>query len=164
MSHEPDIAIALDFDGSSLVRRWRPFSVYPITGEIEGLDTVGDLAMLGTIHVFSERAVGVMGDLLSANGELLPLTYAGEEGRCFAYNVTTVIDALDTDRSTTVRFDDGRIMIVERYVFRPTQLAGASVFKIPQLSAPVFVTDTFVDRLSGSSLKGFAPEEVWSSK
>ena len=61
-------------------------------------------------------------------------------------NVTTVIDALDLDRSVVARFpSSGRIMNVESHVFRPERLQGVQAFKVPELlRGSVFVNEDVV--------------------
>lgn len=162
MVHEPDIHISFSFNGTSLAARWRPYAVRPITEEFPGQTEVGDFTRLGTIPVFSERAVTVLGALLSRHGELLPLTCSGCSAAYYAYNVTTVIDALDRELTKAEWFDSDRIMDVERYAFQPGLLGSAEIFKIPQQSAPLFVTHAFIELLSRSGLVGFSPKLVWS--
>lgn len=162
MVHEPDIRVIFDFDGTSLAARWRPYAVSPITEEFPEQTEVGDFTSLGTIPVFSERAVAVLGELLSRNGELLPLECSACDRRYYAYNVVTVIDALDRERTKAEWFDSARIMIVDRYAFQPGRLRTAEIFRIPQQSAPVFITDVFMKQLSHSGLDAFAPKLVWT--
>lgn len=159
MVHEPDIQISFSFNGNPLGARWSQFRVSAITEEF-GITTVGDFTTLGTIPVFSERAVTVLGDFLTQNGELLPLEYPEAKTAYFAFNVTRIIDALDRERTVAQWFDNDRIMVAERYAFHAERLRDAKIFKIPQ-STPVFITDSFVQRLQGSGLEGFAPVEVW---
>jgi hypothetical protein len=162
MVHEPDISISFEFDGRPLRQTWRPLAVRPITEEFPELTTVGDFTKLGTIPVFSKRAVDGLGELLTDNGELLPLEPAVEGMRYYAYNVTTVLNALDRDRTAGVWLAPDRLMLVDRYAFRPECLTGATVFRIPELQGTVFVTEKFIDRVVSSGIDGVAPELVWS--
>src|SRR5688572_30597689 len=93
---ESATAIYYRFDGTPFGGEWTPLQLTAVDEDDE-LALLGDHALLGTIPVFSERAALVLSDVLKANGELLPLEYSRQP--YFAYNVTTVVDALDEDRS-----------------------------------------------------------------
>lgn len=121
-----------------------------------------DFPTLGTVPVFSERALDALLDLLVENGEILPLDCCGE--KYFAYNTTRRLDALDEERSILVRFDTGRIMDVRAYEFFPERLGTAAVFRLPQLRARSFVTDAFARRIDDAGLTGFGLRQVWSSE
>jgi hypothetical protein len=160
--YEPDVNVSFEFDGRPLRQRWRPLAVRPITEEFPELTTVGDFTILGTIPVFSKRAVEGLGELLTDNGELLPLEPAVDCMPYYAYNVTTVLNALDRDRTEGLWLAPDRLMVVERYSFRPERLIGATIFRIPELQGTVFVTGKFVDRVVSCGIRGVAPEPVWS--
>src|SRR5262245_2157280 len=65
------------------------------------------------IPVFSAKAVEILGDVLTKNGELLPLNCI--DGEYFAYNVLNLVSALDQEKSDIVRFPTGGIMTVRKY-------------------------------------------------
>jgi len=163
MVHEPDLNVSFEFGERRLAPTWRRYAVRPITEEFPELTEVGDFTTLGTIPVFTERAVAVLGELLAENGEILPLECSVGGTSYYAYNVTTVVDALNRDKTKALWLDRDRIMVAERYAFKAERLAAASIFRIPELRA-VFVTDVFVDRVRRAWLKGFAPELVWTEE
>jgi hypothetical protein len=112
---------------------------------------------------FSKRAVEALRDLLEPNGEILPLIC--EFGDYYAFNTTTVVDALDEEHSELKRFKDGGIMRILRYEFYPEKLQGLSIFKLSQLPGGDYVTDTFVQRVQEAGLVGFdfsEAQRVWS--
>ena len=75
-----------------------------------------------------------------------------------------MVDALDEGASELRRFSSGRIMIVDRWTFRPESLQGVAAFKLPQLRrAFTFVTDAFVERFRRCGLAGLAPKPVWET-
>lgn len=156
---KPAIDFYHRFDGTPLAHEWTPLEITAVDEDDE-LAVLGDHALLGTIPVFSEPAVSILSDFLEQNGELLPLVYS--RGRYFAYNVTTVVNALDEDRSKLVRFSTGRVMSIEEYVFKQEALSDRPIFKIPELPrAYVFVTDIFVERVRAGALHGFDFLPVW---
>jgi hypothetical protein len=97
--------------------------------------------------------------LLIESGELLPLRIA--EGAHYVYNTTRVLDALDEERSTLVRFPDGNVMRIENYEFREELVRPFPIFRIPQSRAKVFVTDVFVERVTSARLTGFDFCPIW---
>ena len=147
------------FNGMPLASRWSAPAVTPAHEEDNAAE-LGDYALLGTAPVFSLRALESLLDLLKPNGEMLPLRY--RQAEYFAYNVTRVLPALDEDASVITRFPTGRVMSVNRYVFRPTVIGDVSVFKIPELArAYVFVTGDFVQRVLSRGLTGFCFLPLW---
>jgi hypothetical protein len=124
--------------------------------------------------IFSRKAVEALYDLLEANGEILPLIFEGKENEYFAYNVLTVSNAVDEEKSEIDRRQDGRFSYIKRYEFDPTQVAGLTIFKTWENKAPkvpsshtfvsveVFVTDPFVKRVKEAGLFGFDFRLKWS--
>ena len=155
-------AIYHRFNGTPVGGEWEPLEIMAVDTDDE-LALLSDHALLGTIPVFSERAVAALGEMLQANGELLPLVY--ERQPYFAFNATTVVDALDEGRSKVNHFSSGRIMSIDEFAFKPESVRGRTIFKIPQLPrAFVFVTGDFVDRVRAAGLQGFAFREVWRER
>src|SRR5215210_5058479 len=73
---------------------WVPFRIEILRDGTEVLPP-NDFPQLGSMPVFSQQAVEALGEILTANGEVLPLICGGREGCYYAYNVTREIDALD---------------------------------------------------------------------
>lgn len=157
---ENDFLVSQELRGTPVRDRWEVLSVTPLKDDLSDNALSGDFPTLGTIPVFSERAVNSLRDLLEANGEILPLTSA--DGSYSAYNVTTVVDALDEVRSKVTRFRDGRVMEILEYAFLPQRLGGLTIFKVPQILSNVFVTDVFVSRVREAGLVGFKFNRVWA--
>ncbi|WOH53609.1 imm11 family protein [Bradyrhizobium sp. sBnM-33] len=110
--------------------------------------------------VLREHAARVLAPLLDRSGELLPLECP--EADLWLFNVLTVVDALNEEKSELVRFDDGDILDVERYVFRPELTEGLVVFKVPQLlRGPLFLGDEFVSAVKAAGLRGSEFTQLW---
>jgi hypothetical protein len=111
--------------------------------------------------VFKAKASTVLGSVLAKDGELLPL--ACDDADLAVFNVTTVPDALDLDRSAVVKFPStGRIMNVKSHVFRPDRLQDVRAFKLPQLlRGSVFVTHEVVAAAQKAGLIGVGFRLVW---
>ena len=117
------------------------------------------------IPVFNQTAIVALEGLLESNGEFFPLCCLGCDKSLKAFNVTTVVDALDADNSEIKRFkSSGRVMRINKYQFDADKL-GQSIFKLPETPLmSVFVTDEFVAQVKKSELTGFLFEEVWSDE
>ncbi|MFC7615670.1 hypothetical protein ACFQV2_21405 [Actinokineospora soli] len=103
-------------------------------------------------------AAAALAPLLEPWGELLPLDCPDAELHLF--HALAVLDALDEDRSDIVKFDDGTVLAVDSYAFRPAAVT-APVFKVPQLlRGPLFVDERFADAAAGLAGTDFV--EVWS--
>lgn len=119
----------------------------------------GDFPNFATVPTFSARAADSLHECLSSSGELLPLS--SNSGHYFAFNVTTVLEVLDQNRSELERFPTGEVMLVRRYAFFEERLRAATIFKVPELlRSLVFVTEPFRDRVLERSLKGFRFEPL----
>jgi hypothetical protein len=110
---------------------------------------------------FSQPAVDALREFLEPNGELLPLT--STVGQYYAYNVTTVADVMDVERAKIKWFDKKRdvAMEVRHFAFKEAKLNGLSIFRLVELPASTFVTNTFAEAVTEHSLNGFNFVKVW---
>ena len=142
---------------------WNPISVHLVKLD-EGRKLRSSDAPWFGAHALAigEKAIGAMGDLLTNNGELLPLSCG--EAKLWLFNPTVLLDALDEHASTLMRFDDGRIMYIQRPVFRPELVRDVPVFKLATLpTARMYFGGAFVDRWQKAKLKGVWFRTVWSA-
>ncbi len=162
--NDDDFEIFLGFDGSSRASTWTPARVQLLSADEERTLEKSDFPWLGRhALILSSRAIGAVEGLLRNDGELLPL--ACDEAALWVFNPTTVVDALDQDRSELVRFNSsGRIMTVTKYVFQAELVGDAVAFKVPEfLRASTFVTERFVDAMKLAGLRGVEFELLWES-
>jgi hypothetical protein len=155
-------AINVQVNGASRGATWRPIRVRLVRQD-EGRPLIeSDAPWLGShALIFKPRALELLGPLLREYGELLPLT--SREAELCIYNPTRILDALDEGNSSLRRFSTGRVMMVEKYVFRPTVISDSPVFKIPNLRvSPTFVTQRFVDLWTSTGLRGLEFRHVWT--
>lgn len=111
--------------------------------------------------IFRRKALGSLESLLLSYGELLPV--ACSEADLVIFNVLRVLDALNEEASSLLRFSNGRIMRVSRYAFRPDVISDVDVFKIPNLRvSPTYVSKRFVERIEAAGLRGLVFDKVWS--
>ena len=115
----------------------------------------------GTAPAFSRRATDGLRDLLVTCGEFLPTIC--DEGEYFFFNVTTVCDILDEERSRIHR-SRGTVLDIHRHVFKKNAtLKPANVmFKLPcrPSGSAVYVTDRFVERVQALGLIGLRVDQV----
>jgi hypothetical protein len=152
-------------DGTPKREGWHSMVVSRLTADGEGQAYAeSDFPWLGEhVLILRPRAVAVLEPALRSCGELLPLTCPDAE--LWLFNALTVADALDEAASSIVRFDDGDILGVERYAFRPDRLPDAPIFKVPQLlRGPLFLTDDFVEQIRAHHLTGFGCSAVWAPR
>jgi hypothetical protein len=165
------------FRGQPMRAIWRPieYKVHVVPKEkYDGWKYPPSDVYSGSRVIFSRKAVDALYDILEANGEILPLIFEGKENEYFAYNVLTISNAVDEEKSEIHRRQDGGFSHIKRYEFDPAQAAGLTIFKAWQNKAPkvshshtfvsvdVFVTDPFVKRVKEAGLFGFDFDLKWS--
>jgi hypothetical protein len=137
---------------------WTP---QPVVGRVRKFNDYPCVGML--IPAFSRRAVDALRDFLEPNGELLPLV--STVGEYYAYNITTVADILDQERSEFDWIDRRRTLAslseVIRYECLPERMAGLSIFQLVELPSVTFVSQSFVDRVLQHDLQGFHFVKLW---
>lgn len=115
------------------------------------------------IPVFSENALHNLMPLIGHDVEALKLEY---EEEYYAINVTTVIDAIDYEKSKFITFNDGNgILSFSEYSFLPEKVKNTAIFKISDecRSFPL-VSDEFKKTVEEKNLKGFKFRLLWDSE
>ena len=144
-----------DWEAPRLSDVWRPRVVFGESNPDNDYPTIGL-----SVPAFSQRAVKGLGEMLVANGELLPLV--SSIGTYFAFNVTTIVAALDHDQSEILwSVDAAWAMDIEHFAFIPESLAGATIFRPREVPNYFLVTDAFVARARASHLRGMSLRKVW---
>jgi hypothetical protein len=137
----------------TVTRMASTWSSQPVVGRVQPHNDYPCVNL--TIPAFSRRAVDALRDFLEPNGELLPLV--SPIGEYYAYNITTVVDILDHERSDIVWYDENHDIAIRipHYECFPDKLAGLSIFRLVELPASPFVHQVFVDRVRQHGLRGF---------
>jgi hypothetical protein len=125
------------------------------------IDTSGDVLNL------SQRALNTLLPHIAPYGEVLPVQF--DEAPFAIFNVTNVVDALDEPASEVKYFppdvEDGRVMRIVKFVFKPEVVKDQWIFKIPQRPGSYcLVTDRFVKLVQDAGLRGFGFTKVWSDE
>lgn len=142
---------------------WAPLGMQLLTQGDDGTPlTYSDFPWYGS-HVFILRARAADGlrDTMRPYGEFLSLQ--GDDG-LELFNATTVLDALDEDQSRIIRFDNGDILNIERYVFRQEAIGNSLIFKLPYRASNLYMQAAFVEQISAMELCGIGFELVWSDE
>lgn len=164
--------LSWDFGPDNIPTEGRAWTVTPLTPvwtpqPVEGrVRTFNDYPCVNLmIPAFSRRAVDSLRDLLEPNGELLPL--ASTVGEYYAYNVTTVVDILDHEKSEVdwMGNDSNSAHVIAsqitRYECAADKVAGLSIFRIVEKPSSTYVSQVFVDRVDQHALQGFHFVKLW---
>jgi hypothetical protein len=141
--------------GEPLGAMWKPMRVEWYEAEGEEQKPVGHFpSMGGSIPLaISAQALKVLSPLIQNQIEVLDLITEPPLGTFYALNIFFA-DCLDHSRSVFVRFDDGRIMRVDKYAFRPKCLEGKHLFRLPEVWTYVFADDVLKQAVEQNGLGG----------
>lgn len=80
----------------------------------------------------------------------------------YVVNVIDIIDCLNYDKSELKYFSSsGRVMDVEKYVFKTEKLKNATIFKLPEFPKSIsYVTEEFKKAVEENNIKGFKFKEL----
>jgi hypothetical protein len=150
------------FDGTPRASSWMPVRVARLKVWEDGTALEPSDFPAGCGFVVSRPARELLGSSVEEAGELLPLDCA--DGEFWTLNVTRLVDALNEESSKISRSKEtGRILMIHRHSFRGEHL-GPDIFKLT--SDPrglVYVTETFVNQVKATSLKGLNFKLVWAA-
>lgn len=146
---------SLNWQPQSLAKRWKPM---PVAGPVSPFNDYPCLEIAKP--VFSRRAVEALGEMLTKNGEILPLKTA--VGEYFLYIVLTKLNALDVTKSKIVRTSPRKTALdIDYFAFKPSALRGATIFRVREHPNIYLVTDAFKARVEQAGLNGFHFIKVW---
>ena len=161
-----DLTVLGELDATSRLAAWTPIEIEILRFDEETDEPLlrADFPWFGSwTLMLRDRAIDLAGPVLAPFGEFLPLACADAAVTCF--NCLQRLDVLDEGRSQIERFpSSGRIMVIEKYVFRPEMIPERSVFKIPQeQQGSLYYTERVVEDLQALGLTGLDFELVWDS-
>lgn len=111
--------------------------------------------------IFRPNAIDRIGHLLTRHGELLPLDCVE---KLFVFNCTSIVDALDEEKSKVIRFNNGKLMMINKFAFIIPIIKDICIFKLPNLRVnPVLVSQEFVDVWRSADLKGLEFNLIWEN-
>jgi hypothetical protein len=116
-----------------------------------------------SIPVLSEGALNVVQDFFKGTTEVLPLSHP--DHAYYAVHVLNAIHAINYSKS--IFKDPVQPVSIKRYSFLPDKVIDEHIFKVylnDKVFSYVFVSDTFKERVTSSSLVGYNFVEVWDSE
>ncbi|MDX2271901.1 MAG: hypothetical protein NW237_08110 [Cyanobacteriota bacterium] len=149
--------------GNPVLEIWEPVQVRLATDLDKPPLPISDFPGLGGMPAFTGKAIESLDEMLRMNGELLPLE--SDDGVFYLYNTTTIVDALDEEKSDLLRNKNGQIRHIRKHHFIPQKVIELMIFKTvqaPRTSYPC-VTDRFVNAVEQAQLTGFVFRKLWSS-
>lgn len=125
------------------------------------------LANLYRWLLVSSKFRDVTDDIINRHVQYLPvkvldrITKSEIESYCVA-NIITKIDALDLEHSKYDIFelDDEKIISIEKYALKGSQIIDKHIFKLESETIPVFVSEKLKEVIENSGLTGFRFLEV----
>lgn len=143
-----------EIDGTPKGATWRPIPVEIVRSDGPQSLLRSDAPWLGDhALIFRSEAVLALRELLRSSGELLPLSC--RDTRLVVFNPAHALPALDESAASLLRFQDGRVMMVQKYAFVSHMLEGIDAFKLTNLRvSPTFVSRRFVKAWESHGLKG----------
>lgn len=157
---EPDAP----YDGRPLAPLWRVIQVERDPEEEPGAP-MPDMPFFAfpAIHPLRCRAVDALADLLEGDCEVLPVL--SSEGCFRLVNVTSVLDAIDFDRSVVSRNVEGEVVDVPGLWLDEEAIAGHDIFRLADSgSAEAMVTDAFKERVEQAGITGIRFVLSWDSE
>ncbi|SMP32715.1 hypothetical protein SAMN06265361_10932 [Laceyella tengchongensis] len=152
------------FEVEPMFEFWQPVEVYIIE---EGKRKSDCPPFWGCSFalVFSERALGVLEDLVKEKVEALPLVHP--EDNYWLIHILHAIDAVDYEKAIVETTESGRLIDFEKYAFSKEKVKGEHIFQVylgDQVHPVVFVSDEFKHVVEANRLVGFEFIEVWDSE
>jgi hypothetical protein len=142
---------------------WTPIGMDLLTVDDEGTPRgYSDFPWYGShVLILRSDAANSLRDIMGPYGEFLPLKGGGG---LELFNATTVLDALDENWSKIIRFDDGDVLNIERYVFRQEAVGNYPIFKLPYRASNLYMQAEFIDQIKDMKFCGIGFNLAWSDE
>jgi hypothetical protein len=112
---------------------------------------------------FSDKAVEFLMPFLEGNAQMLPVKHHTQNYKLI--NVTNVKDAINYNISELKKIPTGRLIGINRFVFKEDVIKNQYIFKIPYfVTSYIFVSDSFRQAVIDNKLTGFDFVELWDSE
>jgi hypothetical protein len=154
------------FDCAPKASTWVPLKVNIVGPKLKR----GNFFNLGSgVVVLDAHATDALRTLLEMSGELLPLTYKGEQFTVL--NVADCVEALDDSKTKWVYGKStGATIKIEQYAFHRHRLPETPLFKIPETNKSAILTiegmkdpqDEFKPSIERFGLTGLTFKEIWN--
>jgi hypothetical protein len=153
LSRPEEYALLPRFDGSPCAVAWPSH----ISGAFANGRAGAFAYLTAGALVCQEHAQDVLRLTLGKDAEWLPLRVGRDT--MLVLNPLPVVDVLDRERSDLVMFSTGRVLEVQRYVFRrATKLP--LLFRVPEVPLNLLATDMFRELVERHGLDGLTFKEA----
>jgi hypothetical protein len=127
-----------EFGGKPFSREWRPITLYIGKARLPEPDLLCAFPIV-RLPVCNERAMTVLGKLMKACGELLPVRVAKKKGKFHLLNVTRMLPKVLHHKESTWRQIDRDFKLLKQPVFFGDRLPrDVSLFKIPEFAQKTY--------------------------
>ena len=126
----------------------------PLSGEFSQGLPIGDFSYIMAGVMAAQRAtIATLPNQLRQEVETFPLSITGHDVGII--RTLNVVDCLDEGSSEIVRFTDGEVFLVNRYVLREALLKETFLFKLPQfLYSRLYATEHFYNFINEQEFTG----------
>ncbi|EFM09650.1 hypothetical protein PaecuDRAFT_3699 [Paenibacillus curdlanolyticus YK9] len=122
-------------------------------------------AILPGVLIFSKKARTIVEPLVGEHVEFLAVDHSEmPDFEINMVNVTNVIDALDYEHTEFRYYSTGEMADYEKPAFQFDKIKNSPIFRVPERTVRIYVTDEFRDLVLKHKLKGLDFEEVWDSE
>ncbi|PMB10573.1 hypothetical protein CEN49_03705 [Fischerella thermalis CCMEE 5273] len=147
----------------SIAKLWNDVEVYTLTKGLQ--NDFPHFWGRSFVPVLSKSAKNFINDLIEGKAEALPLIHSEHE--YYAVHVFNTIDAINYNKAVIKKLPSGLRVGFKMYSFIPEKVIGQHIFKVyldNRVHSVIFVSDTFKERVTSSSLIGYDFVEVWDSE
>jgi len=143
------------FTGDSMIEKWEPVSF-----EVYRKGTHKDFPSLSSdVLIFTDHTLTILRTLIKDFVEFFP----AEQDNLTVVNVLSNANCVDYSKSIVKKYPSGRIRDFDKLCFILEEVRDLHIFKTPEKSTRIYVSDAFRDLVLKSKLKGLDFIEVWDS-
>lgn len=135
--------------------------IYPSKYKDEIDKPIGDVFSVEiSSFILNEKSYKVLYPYLKNHSQIFKIK--SDNKIFYVVNVIDIIDCLNYDKSELKYFSSsGRVMDVEKYVFKTEKLKNATIFKLPEFPKSIsYVTEEFKKVVEENNIKGFKFKEL----
>jgi hypothetical protein len=128
---------------------------------------------LGNVYgwdIFSEKAINLLGDLITNDVQLLPIKVVNNDtgleiDKYFVVNVLRFLDALDLENADHYYSGDGeeKELSVIKYAIKEEKAAGHHIFRLKESRFALFVSEDFYRTVQKNKIVGCYFSKVYTS-
>lgn len=135
--------------------------IYPSKYKDEIDKPIGDVFSVEiSSFILNEKSYKVLYPYLKNHSQIFKIK--SDNKIFYVVNVIDIIDCLNYDKSELKYFSSsGRVMDVEKYVFKTEKLKNATIFKLPEFPKSIsYVTEEFKKAVEENNITGFKFKEL----